>query len=86
MVGNATALLAWAAAMLHRAVPAAPRPGAVGWSAGHNAMAKAPPRRRTMFTDAATATLTVVGPQAGATAGEPIESVLEVYVITLTTP
>ena len=31
------------------------------------------------FVEAATAELTVVGPKAGATAGEPIESVLELY-------
>lgn len=32
-----------------------------------------------MFTDALTATLTVVGPKAGATAGEPVESILELF-------
>lgn len=32
-----------------------------------------------LFTDAGSATLKVIGPKAGATAGEPIESVLELY-------
>ncbi len=32
-----------------------------------------------MFTDAESATLTVIGPKAGSTAGDPIESVLELY-------
>lgn len=31
------------------------------------------------FVDASTADLTVVGPKAGATAGDPVESVLELY-------
>lgn len=33
-----------------------------------------------MFTDAAAATLTVIGPKAGATAGDPVESVLELCI------